>query len=92
MKPPIGKVLLYCSSDTGDPADCVSWAQLALENGIDSSNLRILSGLDKPFNSFEVRDYTQRALHELNIEVPSVQVELLMHETWFRKYSIIPMR
>ncbi|HSG31547.1 MAG TPA: hypothetical protein VLB82_08385 [Thermodesulfobacteriota bacterium] len=71
MKPPIGKVLLFLSTDSGDPSDCISWAEEALHNGFDSPSLRILAGLDKPLNSFEVNEYTTRALHELNIKIPS---------------------
>ena len=70
MLPPIGKVCWFCTASSGDPQDCVHWAEAALCEGFDSPSLRILAGLLPPLNVFEVRDYTVRAFRELGLAFP----------------------
>ena len=71
MKAPIGKVFRYCSTNKGDPSDCVKWAEAALCEDFDTPSLRILAGLSDPLNFFEVKSYAEAALKELGIEIPS---------------------
>lgn len=71
MKAPIGKVYRYCITSKGNPADCVKWAEAALCEDFDSPSLRMLAGLGEPLNFFEVKEYTEAALKELGIEIPS---------------------
>lgn len=71
MKTPIGKVFRYCGTSKGAPSDCVKWAQTALCEDFDTPSLRVLAGLSDPLNFFEVKEYTEAALKELGIEIPS---------------------
>ena len=66
----LGKVFLFCGASQGRADDCVEWGNNALLAGKDSKSLRILAGLSLPYNSFEVREYTMRALSELGIQLP----------------------
>lgn len=50
--------------------DASSWAQDALEDGLDSSSLRVLAGLGQDAQSFEVSPLLRDALRELGIEPP----------------------
>jgi hypothetical protein len=54
----------------------VEWALFALEAGLDTSNLRILAGLTKPLDPWEVERYFARTLADLKLELPS-QLEFL---------------
>jgi hypothetical protein len=45
-------------------------AIIGLEEGLDSPSLRILAGLNKNENPFQVEDYFSRALQELDIKLP----------------------
>jgi len=65
----VGKVLWFCGTDDGRASDCVEWAERALIEGLDSHNLRILAGLEAPLNHFEVREYAEKALKDLQIEL-----------------------
>ncbi|MEZ7955642.1 MAG: hypothetical protein QMC23_05380 [Rubritalea sp.] len=69
MKPPSGKVIMFCGTNRGDAKDCVNWAVDEMCNGEDSPSLRILAGLTPPLSSFEVRDYASKALRELGLSV-----------------------
>ncbi|WP_395750229.1 hypothetical protein [Prosthecobacter sp.] len=71
MKVLPGKVIMFCGTPRGDPADCVEWAMEALTEGYDTPSLRILAGLASPLVIFEVRDYAKRALRELGISIPN---------------------
>jgi len=71
MNTPIGKVFRYCSTNMGDPSDCVKWAEAALCEDFDTPSLRILAGLNDPLNFFEVKSYAEAALKELGIQIPS---------------------
>lgn len=67
MKHPYGIALNYCVLGVGKAEECVQWAEDALIAGDDSRSLRMLAGLEKPLYTFEVRNYTQRALEELGL-------------------------
>jgi hypothetical protein len=64
-----GKVIWFCGTNDGKASDCVEWAENALGNGFDSMHLRILAGLEAPLNQFEVREYAEKALNDLSIEL-----------------------
>jgi hypothetical protein len=49
----------------------VDWPHAALVAGWDSSSLRILAGLDKPPNEFEVDHHLEAALEEADARLPS---------------------
>lgn len=51
-------------------SDIVDWAYAALVAGWDSGSLRILAGLDKPPNDFEVDSYLWRAVEEAGVKLP----------------------
>jgi hypothetical protein len=51
--------------------DYVDWAFSMLENGISSTSLNILASLKEPLNIFEIEDYFNRVLKELNLREPS---------------------
>lgn len=67
----MGKILLSCDTNSGNPRDCVEWAVAALCESLDSPTLRILAGLDGELNGFEVRDYMEKALKELGVDLLS---------------------
>ncbi len=58
----------------------IDWAGEMLMQDYDSPNLRILAGLDRRSNIFEVEDYFRRSIKELNIE----EIE---SETTIRAYA-----
>ena len=45
-------------------------AIIGLEEGLDSPSLRILAGLNRNENPFQVEEYFNKTLHELNIKLP----------------------
>jgi hypothetical protein len=46
-------------------------AMIGLQEGLDSPSLRILAGLNRNENPFQVEDYFSRTLQELNIKLPN---------------------
>ncbi len=50
-----------------DSHDYVLWAVEQIVEGKDSLNLRILAGLEKPYNPFEIKKYFDGALQDLEI-------------------------
>ena len=54
----------------GSGVALVDWAVDALVGGWDSPSLRILAGLEKPPNEFEVDHFVARLAHELGIALP----------------------
>ena len=67
----MGKILLSCDTNSGNPRDCVEWAVAALCESLDCPTLRNLAGLDGELNGFEVRDYMEKALKELGVDLLS---------------------
>jgi hypothetical protein len=65
------KTLGLAAMHSGGAEYKVSWAMYLLEDGIETDDLLILATLLKPWNEFEVEDYFNRTLHELDIERPT---------------------
>ncbi|QKE76093.1 hypothetical protein HPK19_25145 (plasmid) [Arthrobacter citreus] len=53
--------------------DYVNWAIEMLLNNHSTYSLNILASLNEPLNIFEVEEYFNRTLNELNLSVPSHQ-------------------
>lgn len=53
--------------------DYIDWAICMLMNDISTPSLDILASFTKPFNIFEVQDYSRRALKELGYDEPDIQ-------------------
>lgn len=53
--------------------DYIGWAFYMLHNGKSTSSLNVLVSLKKPLNIFEVEEYFNRAINELNIVRPSYE-------------------
>ncbi|ARF17834.1 hypothetical protein [Sporosarcina ureae] len=53
--------------------DYIGWAFYMLHNGNSTPSLNVLSSLIKPLNIFEVEEYFNRAINELNISKPSYE-------------------
>jgi hypothetical protein len=51
--------------------DAIDWAVTELVAGLDSHSLRILAGLDKPVNPWEVDSLLSRTFDELNWAMPT---------------------
>lgn len=65
------KILYYKRFKGNEKAiDYVNWAYNMLENEVSTTSLNILASLREPLNIFEVEDYFNRALDELDIEEP----------------------
>jgi hypothetical protein len=67
LKPRTYKVQAYKELTSVREGDIVSWAVSMLENGYDGENLRKLAGFILPFSYFEVVEYLEKALKELQI-------------------------
>lgn len=52
-------------------ADYIEWAFCMLQNGRSTTSLNVLGSLKKPLNLFEVEDYFNKAIKELNIARPT---------------------
>ncbi|PID16713.1 hypothetical protein CSV63_02160 [Sporosarcina sp. P34] len=67
--------------------DYIEWAFYMLHNGKSTPSLNVLVSLSKPLNTFEVEEYFNRAITELNIAIPSSEesarhyVRYLLRET-----------
>ena len=59
--------------EAADGEECVDWAASMLEQGYDSTSLRILAGLSPPLNHFEVAELRDRVLSE--IRPPELEIE-----------------
>lgn len=55
----------------GQAADYIDWAVVALTEGLDSKNLRILAGLDRFVSPFEAEEYFLKARKELSLPEPT---------------------
>lgn len=53
--------------------DYIEWAFCMMHNGMSKPSLNILGSLTEPLNIFEVEDYFNRALNELDIAEPSYE-------------------
>lgn len=53
--------------------DYIEWAFYMLHNGKSSPSLNVLVSLIKPVNIFEVEEYFNRSMNELNIAKPSYE-------------------
>ncbi|WP_432352058.1 hypothetical protein [Sporosarcina sp. A2] len=53
--------------------DYIGWAFYVLHNGKSTPSLNVLVSLIKPLNIFEVEEYFNRAINELNISRPSYE-------------------
>lgn len=53
--------------------DYIEWAFTMLHNRMSTPSLNILASLTEPLNIFEVEDYFNRALYELDITEPSYE-------------------
>ena len=62
-------VKFYLQQSTSE--DYIDWAIACLEDGFDSKNLRILSGMEKSSYTYEVEEKFRRALVELDWKFPS---------------------
>ncbi len=71
-----------------EPVDYVNWAIKMLENSDTSTSLNILSTLSETLNIFEVEDYFQRAVRELDVEEPP-QDECTKYYFWYLLKQII---
>ncbi|WP_025784645.1 hypothetical protein [Sporosarcina sp. D27] len=54
-------------------SDYIGWAFYMLHNGKSTPSLNVLVSLIKPLNIFEVEEYFNRAINELNIVKPSYE-------------------
>lgn len=59
--------------------EVITWAETALNRGLDSPSLRILAGLESPPNEFEVDLYFQRSLDELKFPKEDKEFYLLSY-------------
>jgi len=53
--------------------DYVAWAYTLLQNNVSSNSVNIIASLAPNHNLFEVEDYFQRALNELQMELPTIE-------------------
>jgi len=53
--------------------DYVAWAYTLLQNNVSANSVNIIASLAPNHNLFEVEDYFQRALKELQIELPMIE-------------------
>lgn len=58
-------------------------AEQALIEGLDSPSLRILAGMDDTYNSFEIKSMLDRALLELNIELPDLKTAFNIFTSYY---------
>jgi archaellin len=65
------KMLGLITLCSGGSEHKMNWAMNLLENNIETENLAILATLLKPINEFEVDEYFNRVLRELNTLMPS---------------------
>ncbi|HEX7904411.1 MAG TPA: hypothetical protein VF487_11060 [Chitinophagaceae bacterium] len=58
------------------------WAIDMLTTGFDSEHLRILAGIEKPYNQFYLQDLTDKVFKELNLDY-SKQEEVIRNYTYY---------
>ena len=61
------KVVAFSEISNFNADECVDWATEMIFLGYDTPSLRILAGLDKPTNFFEVTGYLPEVLSSLNL-------------------------
>lgn len=59
-----------------DARDYVTWAYTMVEKNYSSAALHILVSLEEPLNIFEVEQYFNKALEELNIDEPTKEAQV----------------
>jgi hypothetical protein len=73
------------------PAEVVLWAVDALVAGADSRSLRMLAGLEPPFDLEEVGRLQTCAFRELQVELPSESEHVSLYTSWVLR-SILATR
>lgn len=77
------KVVAYSDLTDVNGDDCVDWAIEMLQLGQETPSLLILAGLTKPTNQFEIRDYLQRALSELELDEKTGDDATLSYSSYY---------
>ncbi|GAB2616303.1 hypothetical protein GCM10027035_10870 [Emticicia sediminis] len=65
--------------------ECIDWAIEMLILGYETPSLLILAGLSKPVNFFELNDYLQTTLKELNIQSKNGDEAILSYCSFYIK-------
>lgn len=78
---PNAKVYMFCNGYSDLASACVNWATELLVKDYYSDNLAVVAGSTTPYDIYELREYTIRALKDLGLVIPTDHefTELITH-------------